>query len=92
MEVLAGKVINYYKTIGVARIKVNDVLEVGDMVHIKGRTTDFEQVIASLQIKHRNVARASAGDVAGMKVNDFVRKNDCIYRVEAEPDTPENSY
>jgi len=92
MEVLVGKVINYYRTIGVARIILHEVLEVGRLIHIQGHTTDFEQVVASLQIKHRNVPKASAGDVAGLKVNDFVRKNDRVYRVEAEPDKPENAY
>jgi len=81
MEVLAGKVINYYRTIGVASIKLNDSLEVGGLIHIKGHTTDFEQVIESLQVQHRNAARASAGDVAGLKVSGFVRKHDCVYRI-----------
>jgi hypothetical protein len=83
MEVLAGKVINYYRAIGVASIKLNDFLKVGSLIRIKGHTTDFEQVVESLQIKHSNVAGASAGDVAGLKVNDFVRKYDCVYRVES---------
>ena len=82
MEILTGKVIKYYRRIGVASIKLYDVLEVGWSIHIKGCTTDFEQVLTSLQINHRNTARASAGDIAGLKVNDFVRKHDCVYRVE----------
>jgi hypothetical protein len=83
-EVLAGKVINYYRKTGVASIKLNDFLEVGRLIHIKGHTTDFEQVIESLQIKHRDVTRAGAGNVAGLKVTDFVRKNDCVYRQETQ--------
>jgi hypothetical protein len=81
MEVLAGQVVNYYRTIGVASIRVNDVLEVGDSIHIKGHTTDFEQTVGSLQIGHRMVNRVSAGEIAGLKVKDFVRKHDCIYRI-----------
>ncbi|MBI5665517.1 MAG: translation elongation factor-like protein [Nitrospirae bacterium] len=82
MEVLVGKVINYYRTIGVASIKLNDCLELGRQIHIKGHTTDFEQVVESLQVKHRHVTSVSAGEVAGLKVNDYVRKHDCIFRVE----------
>ncbi|MEW6601997.1 MAG: translation elongation factor-like protein [Nitrospirota bacterium] len=81
MEVLAGEVIAYYRKIGVASIKVSDVLEAGCLIRIKGNTTDFEQIIESLQIKHTDVARASAGEIAGLKVNDFVRKHDCVYRI-----------
>ena len=81
MEVLAGQIIKYYRTIGVASIRVNVVLEVGDSIHIKGHTTDFEQIVGSLQIRRRVVTRVSAGEIAGLKVNDFVRKHDCIYRI-----------
>lgn len=82
MEILAGKIINYYKTIGVASIKVIDFLEVGNLIRVKGHTTNFDQRIESLQIKHIQVARASKGDIAGVKVNDYVRKRDYVYRVE----------
>ncbi len=92
MEVLAGIVINYYRTIGVASIKLNDYLEIGGLIHIKGHTTDFEQVVESLQIKHQNVIRASISEVVGLKVNDFVRKHDRIYRVDAQPDNSGTTY
>jgi len=82
MEVLAGQIINYYKTIGVASIKVSHFLKVGDSIHIKGDTTNFDQKIESLQIKHVQVTSASKGDIVGVKVKDYVRKHDYVYRVE----------
>ena len=82
MEILAGKVMNYYRTIGVASIHIIDFLEVGNSVHIKGHTTNFDQRVESLQIRHQQVRRASKGDIVGMKVNDYVRKHDCVYRME----------
>jgi len=86
-EVLAGKVLNYYRTIGVASIKVSTFLEVGGLIHVKGHTTDFDQKVESLHIKHRHVSRASAGEIAGLRVKDYVRKHDCIYRrEEARPE------
>ena len=87
MEVLAGKVLNYYRKIGVASIRVSTFLEVGGLIHVKGYITDFDQKVESLHINHRHVSRASAGEIAGLRVNSYVRKHDCIYRrEEARPE------
>ena len=86
METLAGKVMNYYRTIGVASIHIIDFLEVGNSVHIKGHTTNFDQRVESLQIRHQQERKLSARDVLRMKVNDYVRKHDCVYRIEDESD------
>lgn len=83
MEILAGKVTHYYKAIGVAAVEVSDTLEVGDVIHIKGHTTDFEQKIESMQIEHQQVTKATKGQVVGIKVKDYVRENDLVYKVEA---------
>ncbi len=88
MEVLAGKVLNYYRKIGVASIKVSTFLEAGGRIHVKGHTTDFDQNVESLQIDHGQVRFASAGDIAGLHVNDHVRKHDCIYRIEGTSPGP----
>jgi putative protease len=84
MEVLAGRVTHYYKAIGVAAVEVTDFLEVGNTIHIKGHTTDFEQKIESMQIEHRPVERAEKGQTVGLKVKDYVREHDLVYRVEAD--------
>jgi len=83
MEVLAGRVTHYYKSIGVAAVEVNDSLKVDDLIHIKGHTTDFEQKIESMQIEHQDVREAKKGHVIGLRVKDYVREHDLIYRVEA---------
>jgi len=54
---------------------------VGDKIHIKGHTTDFEQVVESMQIENRPVEEAKAGDDVGIKVKERVRPNDTVYRV-----------
>jgi putative protease len=82
MEFLAGKVVNYYSAIGVASVEISDCLETGNTIHIKGHTTDFEQTVDSIQINHNPVSRASKGDTAGVKVADYVRKHDLVFRVE----------
>lgn len=82
MEILAGTILNYYREIGVARVKILDFLEVGDRIHIKGHTTDFEQEVESLQVGHVQVSASRSGEIAGLRVYEYVRKHDRVYRVE----------
>jgi len=84
MEVLVGKVTHYYKGIGVAALELSDTLEVGNTIHVKGHTTDFEQIVESMEINHQRVTRARRGDVVGLKVIDYVREHDMVYRVESK--------
>lgn len=77
-----GRVTGYFRKIGVAAIDVTQgALSVGDTIHIKGHTTDFTQVVESMQIEHENVQTAKAGDSIGVKVKDHVRDHDKVYKV-----------
>jgi translation elongation factor EF-1alpha len=77
-----GKVTDYFRKIGVAAIDITQgTLSVGDTIHIKGYTTDFTQVVESMQIEHENVPTAKAGDSIGIKVKDHVRDHDQVYKV-----------
>lgn len=82
MEILIGKVTHYYKSLGVAAIELSDTLEVGNVIHIKGHTTDFEEKVESMEIEHKQVTKATRGQVIGLKVADYVREHDMVYRVE----------
>ena len=77
-----GKIFSYFSHIGVAAIKIKSPLKVGDKIHIKGHTTDFEQTVESMQIEHKEVEKAKKGDDLGIKVKDRVRPNDKIYLVK----------
>ena len=77
-----GKVTDYFRKIGVAAIDITQgTLSVGDTIRIKGHTTDFTQVVESMQIEHENVQTAKAGDSIGIKVKDAVRDHDKVYKV-----------
>ena len=76
-----GQVFSYFSKIGVAAIKLTSALKVGDKIRIKGNTTDFEQILDSMQSEHKKVNSAGkVGDV-GIKVKDRVRPGDKIYKV-----------
>ena len=80
-EERVGVVRDYFARIGVAGIDVEGTLRVGDTIHIKGHTTDLEQVVESLQIEHGQVQEAKAGDAIGIKVQDRCRGDDVVYKV-----------
>lgn len=76
-----GKVTHYFGKIGVAVLELTDELELGDTIHIKGTTTDFEQKVESMEIEHEPVEKAVAGQSIGLKVDRRVRGNDTVHKV-----------
>jgi len=75
-----GHVTHFFSKISVAVIELSAPLAVGDTILIKGPTTDFEQVVESMQIEHKNVQRAEAGQSIGLKVVQRVREKDTVYK------------
>jgi len=77
-----GVIASYFSKIGVAAINLTDgPLSVGDKILIKGNTTDFQQIVSSMQIEHNAVQIAEKGKSVGIKVNEKVRPNDIVYRI-----------
>ena len=77
-----GEVVKYFAKIEVAAIDLTKApVSVGDKIHIKGHTTDLEQVIESMQIENQSVERAEKGASIGVKVKERVRPNDKVYKV-----------
>lgn len=79
-----GTVSHYFDRIGVAAIRLNQGgLKVGDTIHIRGHSSDFEQVITSMQIEHQSVSEAHPGDEVGIKVDQPAHAHDKVYLVQA---------
>lgn len=77
-----GEITHYFDNISVGIIKLTDgSIGLGDKVHIKGATTDFEQEIESLQIEHEDIEKAETGEEVGTKVEDRVRGGDEVYKI-----------
>jgi len=77
-----GRVTHYFTRIGVAVIELKAPLAIGDHILIKGSTTNLEQTVESMQIEHKDVQRAEAGQSIGLKVKDRVRENDIVYKIQ----------
>jgi putative protease len=80
--VKVGDVIHYYTNIGVAVVDLSNTLKVGDNIVVKGATTEFTQLVKSMQIEHDQVNEAGNGDSIGLKVKDKVRKGDSVYKID----------
>ena len=76
-----GKISHYFPKINVAIVELTAELNVGDTIKVKGASTDFEQKVESMQIEHKNVEKAEAGQSIGLKVSDKVREQDKVFKV-----------
>ncbi len=78
-----GVVTHYFGHLGVGIIKIEaEGLKKGDTLHFKGHTTDFQQVIRSLQIEHKDVDQVKVGDAVGTKVNEPLREHDEVFKIK----------
>jgi U32 family peptidase len=77
-----GLISSYFSKVNVAAIKLSDKLKIGDRIHIKGSTTDFEVDVESMQIERNEVKEAKKGDHIGVKVPEKVRPNDKVFLVK----------
>lgn len=82
-EKFLGKVTHYYDKIMVAVVELakGATIKKGDQVHFKGGDRDFIQTVSSLQIEHKDVEQAKAGDSFGMKVDQEVHEGDAVYKI-----------
>jgi translation initiation factor IF-2 len=77
-----GEVIKFFGKLGVAAIRLTEgALKVGDTIRIVGHTSDFTQVIDSMQVENANVQEAGQGADIGIKVKERVREHDAVYKV-----------
>lgn len=81
MEKRIGTVTHYYTRLGVAVLDLSDEIHLGDDIHIKGRITDLVMEVRSLEIEHAKVESAGPGMEVALKVDDYVRESDEIYKV-----------
>jgi len=82
MKKKIGEVTHYFNRIGVAVIKLSKSIKVGDKIRITGHTTDFDQVVTSMEINHNKVEETKPGDDFALKVRTRVRGGDSVYKVK----------
>ncbi|MBL7130798.1 MAG: hypothetical protein ISS45_05295 [Candidatus Omnitrophica bacterium] len=80
-ENIIGVVSHYFPRVRAAAIKLKAPLRLGDSIRIKGHTTDFIQVVNSLQIDRQVIAASKRGQEVGILVDSRVRGRDIVYRI-----------
>ncbi|MBR9680746.1 MAG: translation elongation factor-like protein [Candidatus Altiarchaeota archaeon] len=75
-----GSVSHYFTKLGVCVIELEADIKEGDKLTIKGSTTDFEQVIGSMEIDRKKVTKAKSGQSVGTKVRERVREGDEVFK------------
>jgi putative protease len=73
---------HYYPHVnaGIIQLEAGE-LKVGDTIHIRGHTTDYYQRVDHLELDHRQVETARAGQVVGVHVSQRVREGDAVLKV-----------
>ena len=77
-----GDISHYYTNIEVAVVELVDKLKLGDEIMVKGATTEFTQLVESIQIERELVTEADAGDSIGLLVRYRVRAGDQVFRLQ----------
>ncbi len=78
-----GVVTHYYSHLSVVAIQLEPgtTLRVGEVIHIRGHTTDFTQRVESLEVNHAPVLEVKPGDDFGLKVIEHAREHDVVFKV-----------
>ena len=76
-----GVVTHYYGHLSVAILRLESgTLRVGDVIHIRGHTTDFSQRVESLEVNHAPATEVGPNDDFGLK-GRHAGEHDVVYKV-----------
>jgi hypothetical protein len=75
-----GSITHYFSKINVAIVVLTLPLAVGDRILVKGPSTDFTQIVESMQIDRKNISRAEGGQSIGLKLSKQAREKDVVYK------------
>jgi len=77
-----GYISKFFGQISVAAIEITaGKLNIGDTIHIKGHTTDFNAEIESMQVDHEPMDSVKKGDNIGVKVANKTRRHDKVFKL-----------
>jgi hypothetical protein len=65
----------------VATLILEAPLAVGETIRLKGHTTDLTQKVEHMEVDHKSVSSAAAGESVGVKLADKARRGDAVYKL-----------
>jgi translation initiation factor IF-2 len=63
-------------------VKLKKEIRIGEKIRIKGKGTDFTQLVESMQMDHEAVLVAKKGKEVGLQVARPVKEGDLIYSLD----------
>ena len=79
-----GVVTHYYNHLSVATLRLESgTLRVGDVIHVRGHTTDFRQKVESLEVNHAPATEVGPNDDFGLKVVEHTREHDVVFKMHS---------
>lgn len=77
-----GEITHYFPHVNAAAVKLlKSGLKVGDSIYIKGHTTDFKELVQSIQLDHATIPEGKKGQEIGLLVKSRVRQGDKVYKI-----------
>jgi translation elongation factor EF-1alpha len=77
-----GVITHYFPHVNAAAVKLlKSGLKVGDSIYIKGHTTDFKELVQSIQLDHATIPEGKKGQEIGLLVKSRVRQGDKVYKI-----------
>lgn len=77
-----GKVTHFYDKLGVAVVKLDADLKVGDQIKVVSGDDEFTQTVESMQVDHKPIESAKKGDEAGLKLDQEAKRGAKLFLVE----------
>src|SRR5262245_7389916 len=80
-----GVITHYYSHLSVVTMPLEPgtTLRVGDVIHIRGHTTDFTQSVESREVNDGSVSEGGPHDDYGLKVVKHAREHDIVHKVRS---------
>lgn len=78
-----GAVTHYFDKPKVAIVKLTGPVAVGDQLRFHGHTTEFTENVTSMELDHKKVESAKAGDEIAIQVVGRARQHDKVFKVTA---------
>ena len=79
-KVAIGKIVHFFPKVGVAVVRLQASLNVGDTVEIGGKSQPFTQSVSSMQVNHKAVSTGRSGEEVAIKVSGACKEGDLVYK------------
>ncbi len=76
-----GRVSAFFAHPSAAIVELTAPLRVGDTIYVKGHTTEFQQVVESMQMDRQPVQEGAVGQSLAIQMKDRCRKQDVVYKL-----------